>query len=211
MKADERKALEKNLLADELDRAIDTIKRGPSMSTVFLAVLLLTLLMAFLAFRYFSRSSESLASERWTKLGNVVFPEQLNLLLSEADLRDTPQAKLAQFKEARLRLTQGLRDLGTKGVIAHKNIQEGTEFYEKLTEGTSKWPLLFQEALWGSGKGYEALGDLPKARSFYERLVKEAPNSALGKDAKKQLERLDSPAGQSDVLELSKAFAPPKS
>jgi hypothetical protein len=210
MKAEERKALETNTLAKELNKAIDTFKQGPSRSTTIYLILGVSVVLAALLFRYFWRSSEATAAQRWLALDEIVFPEQLSAFLAKSDVADTVQGRMARFKEARLKLSQGIRDFGSDPSLSQKYIDEGTALYEKLVESAGRVPLLHQEALWGAAKGNEAKGDLDKAKKFYERLAKEYPASSLGKDAKAQLERLDSSAGQRDIAELMKTFAPPK-
>lgn len=210
MKAEERKALESNALAQELGKAIDTLKQGPSRSTMVYLVVGLALVLGVLLFRWFWRSSEATASQRWVQLDGVVFPEQLTALLDAPDMQDTQQGRLAKFKEARLKLTQGIRDFGANPSLALENIDQGTKLYEQLIDASSRVPLLHQEAIWGAAKGNESQGNLDKAKGYYQRLAKEYPASSLGKDAAKQTERLDSDEGKRDINALLKEFAPPK-
>src|SRR5262249_52985407 len=159
-------------------------------------------------FRWFSRSSEATTSQRWLLLDEIVFTEQLDETLKDASLKETPQGKILSFKEARVKLAEGLRDWAADPARAREKVEKGTELYEGLIKSSGRVPLLHQEALWGAAQGNEALGELAKAREHYEKLVKEYPVSALGKDARKQLDRLESEAGQKEAHELSKAFAP---
>jgi hypothetical protein len=50
--------------------------------------------------------------------------------------------------------------------------------------------------------------DLAKARELYEKLQKDYPTSALGKDAKKQIERLSDPDTKKDLQEIAKELDP---
>jgi hypothetical protein len=110
-------------------------------------------------------------------------------------------------------LSEGLRDLGGNSTVrkaAIEKIQQGTELYDELAKQTGRIPLLHQEALWGAAKGYEALGgtdNLDKARAKYEQLRKEYESTALGKDARKQLDRLNSDSTRQDLRDISRAFA----
>lgn len=209
MKAEERKALQTNSLAQELNKVVEGIKKGPSRSTVYYVALIGAAVLIFFTARYFWRSSETLASQRWLQLDEIVFQEQLESFLN-SELKDTPQGRLAQYKEARYKLSLGMRDLGTNPGEARKNLDKGTQAYEDLLKAPERVELLHQEALYGAAKGNEALNNIDKARGYYEQLQKKYPESALGKDAKKQLLRLDSDEGKKDAEELSKAFAPPK-
>lgn len=210
MKAEHRKALQTNTLAHELGKVVEGIKKGPSRSTLFYAGLIALAVVIFFTFRYFWRQSEASASQRWLEYDEVVFPEQLDGFLKNPELADTPQGRLARYKEARYKLGKGLRDLGANPSASLDEIRAATELYEGLLKGSARVDLLTQEALWGAAKGNEALDDLDKAREYYGRLAKEYPASALGKDAQKQLERLDSPEGKRDIRDLAKALAPAK-
>jgi hypothetical protein len=211
MKAEHRKELETNVLAQQISRAYEGLKQGPSRSTVLWVGGAVAVVLIFLLFRWFTNSSESTSSERWMKLDEVVFPEQLDLLLNENDLKDALQGRLARFKEARLNLGQGLRDLASDPDRNVKRIEKATGLYEELSRSSGRVPLLHQEALWGAAKGNEALGEYEKARALYKQLADDYPASAMGKDAKKQLERLDDKTTQAELAELKKAFSATRS
>lgn len=204
MKAEHRKELETNALATKINEAYDRLKQGPSRTTwIWLGVLGGGILVVLL-FRYFMNSSEANDSARWTNLDNVVFGEQLDEFIENKDYKDTTQGRIARFKEARVNLSDGLRLLGPERDKSLKRIEKATDLYEDLLKSPGKVPLLHQEALWGAAKGNEVLGNIDKAKTHYEKLIKEYPSSALGLDAEKQLKRLDS----DDPLlkELNKEF-----
>jgi hypothetical protein len=209
----ERKALERNTLAEQIGRAYQGIKQGPSRSTVIFVIVLAVGVAAFFVIRYFYYANKEVSSERWLKLDEAVFPEQVENLVEDPKLQGTAQHDLARCKEARFKLSRGLRDLGSLGMRkeARKQIEEATAIYEDLRSSTRLPPLLRQEALWGAAKGYESLGgvkNIQKARALYEELQKEFENTALGKDARKQLDRLDpnNVTTQKDLADLDRAF-----
>jgi len=208
MKAEERKALETNVLAQQLGRAVEGIKQGPSReTTIFLIVVAVIALVAGL-FYYFYTSAINTASNRWLRLSSIVFTEQLDQFVEESDLKDTIQGRLGRFKEARVKLNSGLRDLAANYDSASKDIQSAIEMYTSLIPSVTRLPLLHQEALAGCARGHEALGNMDEAIQFYERLVREHPTSALGKDASTQLTRLNELAGRKAAEELARSFAP---
>jgi hypothetical protein len=208
MKAEHRKELETNVLASQLGRAYEGLKQGPSRSTLFyVGAAALAVLVVFL-FRYFLSSSETASSERWARLDEAVFPQQLQQVLDDGEMKGTPQGRMAQFMEARSKLSDGMRDLGSKREVAIKSITRATELYEELRRTRGRVPLLHQEALWGAAKGNETLGEVDKARELYRLLAEEYPAASLGKEAKKQLERLDSKSTQAELEALKKAFSP---
>jgi hypothetical protein len=207
MKAEHRKELETNILAQHLEKAYQGLRQGPSRTFLFWVGGAVAVLLVFLLFRYFMSTSEATTSGRWLKLDGVVFPEQLDELLKESDLKDTPQGRLARYKEARMNLSEGMRILGHSSSEGTEKIESATRTYEELAKSPGRVPLLHQEALWGAAKGYEALGETDQAAKLYKRLADEYPTSALGMDAKKQLERLENTDNQADLAALKKAFS----
>jgi hypothetical protein len=209
MKAEHRKELQTNVLADKLGHLIEGIKQGPSRSTIIWVVIALLIVLAYLAFRYFSTSSEERASERWLKLDQAVFPEQLDILAEDKDLQGSTPGHMVQLLRARRLVKLGLRDLGgsARRPEAQASIRKGVEAYEQLlNEGRSLLPVIRQEALWGAAQGEESLGKLDKARGYYEKLVQEFGTSARGEDAKKQLKRLDSDASKETLPNLVREY-----
>jgi hypothetical protein len=208
----QRKELERNALVTQLNRAYEGIKQGPSRSTVLFLTFVVGALLLFGVFRWFWVSSQASASNRWLQLDEVLFAEQLETLLKEKDLDNTPQHRLARFKEARLQLSQGLRRLGDISYRkeSRQQIEEAAKTYDELAQTVGRVPLLHQEALWGAAKGYESLGgseNIDEAKKRYQRLAREYPTTALGKDAKKQVDRLDLESTQQNLRELNKEFS----
>lgn len=208
----ERKELERNALVTQLNRAYEGLRQGPSRGTVIFLFVVAGVVAVFLLFRYFYLSSEASASERWTQLDEVLFPQQLEALRDKDSFKDTPQYRLVRFKEARMKLSEGLRDLGNPSLRkdAREQLEQGTQIYEELARTTGRIPLLHQEALWGAAKGYESLGEsenLDRARELYNKLAKEYPTSALGKDARKQLQRLESESTKQEIRQLNRELS----
>jgi hypothetical protein len=206
MKAEHRKELESNALAQQLTKAYEGLKQGPSRSTVVWISVIVGVILVVGLFRYFWTSSRATDSKRWGELDEIVFPEQLDGLLKDKTLAGTPQGRMAQFMEARLNLAQGLRGQGSNHSTAVERLRKARDAYEELARQSGRVPLLHQEALWGAAKANEALGDYPRAVELYERLQKEYSASALGKDAEKQIERLRNEANEKDLNQLKKLF-----
>jgi hypothetical protein len=211
----ERKEKEGNVLAKQLGRAYDGLKQGPSRGLIITLSVILAVVLIVVLFRWFWLSSTAVDSGRWVKLDEVLFPDQLDSYVHDAELKDTPQQRLARFKEARMKLSEGIRDFANElpdiRDTALKNVAEATELYEKLSKESSRIPLLHQEALWGAAKGYETQGggeNIDKAKKLYGELNTTYRTSALGKDAKRQLERLNSPSNQKDIDELDTILTP---
>lgn len=209
MKAEERKARQSNALAEELGKVVEGIKHGPSRSTVFY-VILAALVVAVVGLGvWLWRSSEEAASKRWLEYDEILFPDQLDSFLKKPEVKGTPQAQLARFREARANLAQGIADLGTKPDAAQEKLEKATELYEALVTDSRRLPILHQEALAGAARGNESLGNYDKAKEYYGLLAKEHDKTALGKEAKKQLDRLEG-SNRQTLDEIRKELAPPK-
>lgn len=209
----ERKELVTNDLVKQINRAYEGIKQGPSRNTILFLVGAGVVVLIGVLFWYFWRTSAVTESHRWLALDEAVFPDQISELVNDKEIKDTPQHRIARFKEARMKMAQGLRDLGhlvpSEREKARKNLEEAVKIYEELVKTSSRTPQLHQEAIWGAAKGYEALGgtdNIDEAIKLYRSLEKEYPKSALGNDARKQLERLESPSTQKDLKEIHKEF-----
>ena len=191
MKAEHRKELQTNVLADRLGKAVQGIKEGPSRGTLLLvgAAALLGLL-AFIWWYFWSASREA-DSARWAEWDGLTTPAQLESFAQNKEHEGKPQTRVARFQIARLSLLAGLRDLGSARATALDNLRKAAQSYEELAKSSSDMPLLTQEALLGAGKANEALGAVDKAKDFYKKLADGHPDTAFGKDAKAQLDRLE--------------------
>jgi len=207
MKAEEKQELESTVLGTQLERAYEGLRQGPSRATlIYLFGFIVVLGLGFLA-RYLWHSSQENDSRRWLVLDSAVFPSQLDAVTENKELQGSTQARLARLQEARVKLNEGLQNLGWDKDAPQK-VKEGTELFEQLVNESRLLspPLLRQEVLWSAAKGNEALNNLDRARELYERLVREYPDKALGKDAKLQLGRIKSDA--ETLREIGERYAP---
>jgi len=209
----ERKEQVTNDLVKGITSAYEGLKKGPSRGTViFLAVVVAAVLIGLLVW-YLRNLEHTADSARWLQLDGVVFPEQVETLREDKDFKkDTTQDRVLRFTEARMKLAQGVRDLGSADTDtrkkARKSILEAKDVYEDLAKKASSLsPQLHQEAIWGAAKANEALGspdDVEEAKKLYQKLKSEYPKSALGKDAVKQLERLNDPKTKDDLRDIAR-------
>jgi hypothetical protein len=206
MKAEHRKELHTNALAHRLGQAFEGMKGGPSRSTLLLSGLVLLIVVLVATWYFLHLSSQATSSALWMEWSNLSSPDQLEEFTRKADVQGTTQGRLARFKLARLQLPRGLRNLAAVRDRALEDIKAGAQTYEQLVGETRDLPNLQQEALLGAAKGYEALGDLARARGFYKQLADSHPDSDLGKEAARQLTRLDS--DEPDIKALIKEYHP---
>jgi hypothetical protein len=200
---------ESSVLAEKFGQAYQGIKQGPSRGTLLLVGLAALVVALVFTWRYFSTSSRNTSSERWMRLDGAIFPGQLDEAINDKDFKATPAGRVARFREARRLLHEGLRQLGMKDPLAFDRLRKATALYEELLKEPAPAPQLAQEALWGAAKGNESLGNLDKAREWYNKLQKDHKDSALAKDAEKQLARLDNPDNKADLDRLIKEYQPP--
>jgi hypothetical protein len=200
MKAEHRKELRTNVLADRMGRAIQTVKEGPSRGTWLLigvAVVAVGLFLVFSLVRQHSVNVNSTLWERWSSLSEPAALEEF-----AKDHPGTVAGRLARFKVARLLLGQGVASLGTPAQRgeATKKIGRAGELYEQLADETTDNPHLRQEALLQAGKALETLGEVDRATQFYKKLEREYPDTAAGKDAKASIGRLEAAGKDLDTL-----------
>ncbi len=206
MKAEHRKELQTNVLADRLGKAVQGIKEGPSRGTMlFVGVVALAGLLIFIWW-YFWSTAQAAESARWAAWDGLTTPAALDGFAQNKDNQGTTPGRVARFQIARISLLSGLRELGSSRAQALENIRKAAQTYEALANESSDSPLLLEEALLGAGKANEALGDVEKAKGYYKKLADTHPDSPFGKDARAQLERLEKDA--KDVQDLAKE-APP--
>jgi hypothetical protein len=209
-KAQEAKALRKQLestaLGQQLEHLYEGLRQGPSRNTLLSAGAIVLIILLVVVARWFWVSSQEGESARWLRLDEALFPSQIEALARDKSLADSTQARVARILEARVKLTEGLRNLAADKE-ARKEVEEGTRLYEELIkESSSLVPLLRQEVLLGAAKGNEALGKRDQAKRYYEQLAQEFKDSALGKEARQQLERLQK--DEKDLQQLDKLLAP---
>jgi tetratricopeptide (TPR) repeat protein len=207
MKAEHRKELLTNSLAQTLEHTVQRLKQRPSRNTVLVLAVVALAVLLVVVWVWFSRSARESDSARWLQWDSLTAPSQVEAFLKEKDTEDTTQARLARFLEARRRLLEGVKDLGFNRSTATEHLREASRLYGELADQCSDRPLLEQEALLGAGKASESLGEYDRAREFYRKLADKYPDTARGLSAKKQLERLADHPG--DLQDLKTEFFSP--
>jgi hypothetical protein len=209
MKAEKRKELAKNDLAASIEKLVTGVTEGPSKNQVMYitvavvgVVLVVTMIYTWI---YFANQSKLADSDRWEQLHRIndenawnASPDKLQAFADDKNNAGTPQSRLAEFELARYWM-QSDRDLAAKDRRgeALSNVKKARDLYVKLIDKSGDAPALAQEALMGAAKGSETIGDSDQAKTYYERLAKDYPQSVYGKDATKQLERINN--GKDDL------------
>lgn len=209
MKAEHRKELETNVLADRVGRALKGFKEAPSRGTVLTLVAIIVVAVLYIVWSLVSQHSKNTNSELWERWYALATPTELATFAKEHD--KTLPGRLAQFRSARIDLAQGLADFGNplQRKQALDKLRLAAKTYEGLIDESSALPLLQQEAMLNAGKAYETLEDVEKAKSLYQRLVRDIPVAPdkqpplAVKEATASLQRLET-TGVRDLEMLKK-------
>jgi hypothetical protein len=217
-----RHNLEKNTLADSLNRFVQALKGGPSRSTWIVIGVVVAAVALYFVWNYFSKSSDEKSSARWYTAFRLfdgesvtVGPDQKSLPV-EADLEKfvkdnegTQQARIGRFYLARLAMARAEGRLGGPDRdSALEQVRRAAAEYEKLQGETSDWPDLHQQALLNAAKARECLGEFSQALKHYDQLVSDYskdPKSAFLDEAKAGQERLKDGSDSRKELEAFQA------
>jgi hypothetical protein len=208
MKAEHRRELEKNALADSLNRALEGLKKGPSRGTIIFCSVIALIIVLFFGYRYFGSWSAQKNSTRWIELEDAPGPKELDQFAK--DNSGTMPARIAQFQRARILFQRQLLALGADSLDQRKEaldkIKEAAELFEKLAEQSKDSPMLAQEALLSAAKAYESINDLPKAEENYKKLESRFGKSGLAREAAPLAARFDSEEDRQRMLEFYTRF-----
>jgi hypothetical protein len=204
MKAEHRKELQTNVLADRMGRLVQGMRSGGQSTSAVAWFLIVLAVGVFLAW-YFA-SGPSAQSAAWVKLYEDTNPEDLeNAAKSEPG---TLPWRTAQFQQARIALQEGLENIySERRSTAIKDLVNARRLYEELRPQCVDAPLLVQETLLGEAKAEEGLvgvpkddnsreglGDLNRALGLYQQylqaLEKTDPDSPLYQSVRQHVEEL---------------------
>jgi tetratricopeptide (TPR) repeat protein len=199
MKAEHRKELETNTLADSIGQMLQNLKQGPSRNAMVWGSAIVVVILLIVAYRWIAANAAATDSTRWLRLDQITNRDDLEAFLK--DNADTEQGRLARFELARLDLVEGLGNLGSLNrADAVKKVQRAADIYEKLASESGNTPQLTREALLNAAKARESLGEYDKAKQLYQRLARDFPQSLVGKSAAEQVKALDAGGPELDDL-----------
>jgi hypothetical protein len=194
MKAEHRRELETNALADRMGRAMQRVQHENRRTLVLYAVgavaLLIVLFFVFLTFQ--NRRVDN--SERWFMLedGSAPFIEKL----ARADAA-TEAGKAARFQKAWFLYWElGLKRMGNDAKGALAQMDSAAREFAALAEECAGDPVWEPEARYAlavieENKAVQSLERLETARNLYKELVAKHPDSAHGRQAKAWLARFE--------------------
>jgi hypothetical protein len=185
MKAEHRKELQTNFLADRLGKWLQAVKTGPKPSSTSLVgwVFVLVAVGLIVGWVWYSRQAREDRSQLWLALDqDFDLPSKLETLSQKN--QGTEPALIARFQVARLKLREGLKELYTRSADgrteAADKVKEAAELYEQLAREAQDTPVLVQEALLGAATARESLGEVPQAVALYTQLQESYRKSPLG-------------------------------
>jgi tetratricopeptide (TPR) repeat protein len=208
MKAEHRKELETNKLADKIGQTIQSFKEGPSRNAIIYGSVVAVAVLLFVVYRWVSANASATASARWMAWDQLSTREDAERFAK--DNVDNEQGRLARFELARLDLVSGVTKLDNtfQKADAIKELRRSADAYKKLADESGNAPLLAQEALMNAGKAHESLGEYDKAKELYGKLARDYPQSINGKNAAEQVKALEADSAVLDELKTL-AIEPP--
>jgi hypothetical protein len=210
MKAEERKHLKENELAERLGRFWQAIASGSTINTVIWGVILVVLALG-IGWRYYSDATSRTRSAQWTAVEEAFTTDDLERIIK--DNPGTIAARTAKYHLNRFRMDEALAGVGGPTSEERKKaadtLVEVRNRYSDLVRESADEPELVQEAMMGVAKAEEVLAAVPKddnpneprgsleaARKDYEELAKKYGDSFLGKQAAKRVAELRDHAPQ---------------
>jgi hypothetical protein len=209
MKAEHRKELQTNALADRIGRFFKGMKSKTQATSILVWVVAVLVVIVVAAWFIYRNKSKSNLSQRLVELDRVIDQEQVqptsqvirtsdNLEKAEKELKalieknsGTETALMARFQLAELHLRlMGLDRLGDRfgGFKPLDNIETAAREYDELADDCKDDPYWEPKALMGAAKATEARAVkntkyLRQAAEKYAELAQKHPDSAQGKAA----------------------------
>jgi hypothetical protein len=215
MKAEHRKELQTNALADRIGRFFKGVKTKTQATSALIWVAVLLVIVVIGAWIYFSKKAKNNRSQRLVDVQRVIqeivsqrnsmdrFGSSENLKKAEKDLTalinkypGTEAATIARFQLAELHLRDlGLDRLAGGDPAALENIETASKEYLDLADEFKDDPVWGPQALMGVAKSTEAkaakdLRNLKKAEASYADVAKNYPDSAQAREATAMLDKL---------------------
>jgi hypothetical protein len=193
--------------------------KGPQGRTYWLLLSVVVLVAVLIGvWIYFAFNSASVSSDLWTQAAKLSAADELEAFAKAH--AGTPQARFAQLKAARSYMLDvdalaGAGSIGGPGAPptrreAVEHVRKARDLYDAVANESGVESPFLQQALLGAGKASEVLGELDKAKTYYDRLAADKPETALVKEAHDRAEWLATDTQQKDEMEyLAKQYAKP--
>jgi tetratricopeptide (TPR) repeat protein len=210
MKAEHRKELQTNILADRMGRLLHGAKSAPKSTSTLIWIFIILGLGTIVAWRYYAYAVRSDRSALWVSFDATTHEDPITELHDLTNLAENNRGSLAgrtaSFQMARLYLRSGQSGLTSPDrKAAIERIDEARTIYSELVDKCADTPLLAQEASLGLASAEESLagvhvpedettkeisGSLEKAMEYYDKLAAKYPDSVAGRAADKRAKEL---------------------
>jgi hypothetical protein len=192
MKAEHRKELETNTLADRMGVVMQRVKSGQRRTAFIYVVIALAVVVGlFVLYRWWTRSRLE-NSDQWVRIYDGSHMPLRDLALNHPD---TPQGKVARFQIAWMTYEQGIKVLGVDPKDAILSFTHVKIEYDKLASDCKGDEIFEPQALLGRAVAAETLAiqttkNLEEAQTFYQEVVEKYGKSAQGAFAQARLDQL---------------------
>jgi hypothetical protein len=204
MKAEQRKQLETNVLADRMGRVVKDLRKGPSRRGLLIWIPVIALFLAAIVYFWIIRPNQLRStSQLWRTIAvgsHVQSPGGGQTLRQELlDNKDSTPARVARYQEAwKLLWDDGIRKLYSSSwrgpsPEAVANIFRAELQYEDLYKESKDDPILGPQALYNMAVAQEALAVyepkfLDTAKSTFETVLNTHNDSVYARKAKERLD-----------------------
>lgn len=194
MKAEHRKELETNALADRMGRVVERIKHKPSGRGYLWLVLAAFVLAALFVFNLVRSTRQQEAALAWAAFEDADQKQLLRFSNIGKDPSDAPEnvTKASRFQVAwHLVWEAGVKKLGADWRGSLLNLRHAEAIYSKLVSECEDDPVGLPEALYGLAiitetRAIQDRAKLKDAQQQFETLAKDHPKSAYGQLAEKR-------------------------
>lgn len=206
MKAEHRKELETNVLADRMGRLVERMKTRPQRLSVLYVVLAVVIVLAVFVWYRLSMGTQMEETQRWLMLEQGASSQLFEIGgfqenrktggIAILDKELTNPGKAARFQVARFFVwDQGIERLGGDPVRALESVRFAQTIYSALKRECENDRYWLPEALYGLAVIDETLAiqnpdRLKSAQSKFEQLASDHKDSGFGKLADKRAREL---------------------
>jgi hypothetical protein len=209
MKAEHRKELQTNLLADRMGRLIQNVKTRPSRRAVLYVILVLAVVVAGVIIWMIRSGDDTRQRDQWMAVEQATSDEKLLEVAKE--FPKTQQGKSARMMLNWINLWEG----GIKPALsdpkrAEARIKDCRAKYVELADDCKEDPILGSEAMYGVAICEEALacfakpadlgGQLDTAREKFKEVVDKFPKTGFGDLADKRFNELEPKSASRDRI-----------
>lgn len=201
MKAEHRKELETNALADRMGRLIGNLKEKPQRKTVtWVFFVAFAVVVVFLAMRWY-RVGKDENSDAW-------YSYYIGDSKTVAELAPGRNQQFAVALDEAWQLTwSSIRKLGVDPRGAKGGLMKAKEVYETLAKEVENDPVLAPEAMYAVAVIEETLAienrnHLDAAKDLYDEVAKKHAASAYGQLAAKRVDALTNEASRKNIFDL---------